>query len=342
MSVKQIGLSGLCWLLCGLGWLQAQGPITAPGSQDVPPLVAPFSGGANTAAPFNAALPETSGGGPLASSFARAPAGVTPEGIAIDEGSPPPPPPVPIPLGRPISPYLNYPRSPCCCGPVGGCGGPIGGELFIYSGMAFPVGTGIFNEFLRTGWDVEGGGRLFLFNPPSTAAWTGVLSIGNIFARTGIANRPVTLTNVQVRVPPPAGAVPSTQFFKTVPELTVTASSLNLTFVTLGGGREWWLCGSANPAAQHGCNWRVGFDAGGRWGSGMVQFNEIQHHTDLVGGMYAAIHTDVEWPFRCGIPFAGIRFEYQYIWTSLLQDQSFQNNSNFQSLNLLFQLGVRF
>ena len=43
--------------------------------------------------------------------------------------------------------------------------------------------------------------------------------------------------------------------------------------------------------------------------------------------------------FRCGIAFGGMRLEYDYIWTSLLQDQ---NNGNFQSLNLLFQLGVRF
>lgn len=336
MSVKQIGLSGLCWLLCGLGWVQAQGPITAPGSQDVPPLFTPFSGGGNTAAPSNAAVPETPSSGPLGSAFARAPAGVTPEGIAIDEGSPPPPPPVPIPLGRPISPYLNYPRSPCCCGAVGTCGGPIGSELFIYSGFAFPIGQGIFNQFLHTGWDIEGGGRLYMFNQPQTAAWTGILSIGNIFARTGNANEPVTLINVPVHV---ASAVPNTSAIAVIPQLPVTVSSLNLTFVTLGGGREWWLCGSADPGQQHGCNWRAGFDFGGRWGSGEVQFNEIQHHEHVVGGMYAAIHSDVEWPFRCGIPFAGVRLEYQYIWTSLLQDQ---NNGNFQSLNLLFQLGVRF
>jgi hypothetical protein len=70
-----------------------------------------------------------------------------------------------------------------------------------------------------------------------------------------------------------------------------------------------------------------------------VQFNEIQHHTDVIGGIFCALHSDVEWVYRCGIPFAGVRFEYNYIWTSLLQDQ---NNGNYQSLNLLFQLGVRF
>ena len=43
--------------------------------------------------------------------------------------------------------------------------------------------------------------------------------------------------------------------------------------------------------------------------------------------------------FRCGIPFAGVHMEYNYIWSSLLQDQ---NNGNFSSINLMLELGVRF
>jgi hypothetical protein len=212
--------------------------------------------------------------------------------------------------------------------------------LFIRSGWVFPVGGGIFNQFLRTGWDIEGGGELFLFNPPQTAAWTGTMSISNIFARTGDANQPITLHNVVVRVPPPNGSIAQgTQFFQSVPNLDLTVSSLNMTFVNLGFGREWWLCGSADPGRQRGLNWRAGIDLGGRWGSAKVEFNEVQHHTGVVGGIYGALHTDVEWPFRCGIAVAGIRLEYNYIWTSLLQDQ---NDGDFSSLNLLLQLGVRF
>lgn len=344
MSVKQIGLSGLVLALCSLGSLHAQETAPGSGTRDALPLYTPF--GTDTPSPYN---PVASGGGgaalPLSSAFAPAPAGTTPQGIAIDEGSPPPPPYVPIPLGLPRSPYLQYPHSPCCCGPVGKCGGPIGSELFVRSGMAFPIGGGIFNQFLHTGWDVEGGGRLLLFNPPSTAAWTVSLSVSNIFARTGNANQPITLFRVPVHTlqqspPSTTGAIASaTPVTVQVPELTVTVSSLNMTFANAGFGREWWLHGSADPGQQHGWNWRAGVDGGGRWGSASVQFNEIRHRTDVVGGMYAAIHSDVEYPFRCGIAFGGVRLEYNYIWTSLLQDQ---NNGDFQSLNLLFQLGVRF
>jgi len=112
-----------------------------------------------------------------------------------------------------------------------------------------------------------------------------------------------------------------------------------MTFVNIGFGREWWLLGSAIPGQQQGWNWRVGVDGGGRYGSAMVRFDQIQHHTGVVGGMYAAIDSDLEHSFRCGVFFVGMRLEYDYIWTPLLQDQ---NNGNFQSLNLLFQTGVRF
>lgn len=340
MSVKQIGLSGLCWLLCGLGWLSAQGPAVGPGGPSGLPTFSPFRTGAEDTGPPGNPVTSPTSAGPLASAFVPAPAGITPNGIALDEGNPPPPPNVPIPLGPPISPYLNYPRSPCCCGPIGKCGGPFGYDVFIRSGMAFPIGESIFNKYLHTGWDIEGGARLYMFNPPSTAAWVATMSISNIFLRTGDENQTIILNNVPVHVANTSSPFPSAGSIKVIPSLPLTVSSLNMTFVNLGFGRTCWLHGSANPGQQQHCwNWRVGWDGGGRWGSGEVQFNEIQHHTDVIGGLYGAIHSNIEWPFRCGIGLAGIRMEYNYIWTSLLQDQ---NNGNFSSINLLFQLGVRF
>jgi hypothetical protein len=343
MSVKHIGLSGLVVALCGLGMVRAQGPAPGSGSADVLPLYTPNgSDTPSSSSTGSAGLPST----PASSS--SAPAGTTAEGIAIDEGSPPIPPPVLPPLGPPASPWLQYPRSPCCCGPVGGCcSGPLGYEIFVRSGWVFPVGNSIFSKFLETGWDIEGGGRLLFFNPASTKAWTATVSVSNMFARTGDANQPIQLfnwaVNTAITIPGqpnvPGSVQATTPVVVHVPQVTATVSSLNMTFVNAGFGREWWLLGSANPGQQAGWNWRVGVDGGGRWGSAKVDFNEFQHHTDVVGGVYAAIHTDVEYPWRCGILFGGIRYEYNYIWTSLLQDQ---NNGDFQSMNLLLQLGARF
>jgi hypothetical protein len=217
--------------------------------------------------------------------------------------------------------------------------------MFARTGWAFPVGGGIFNQFLQPGWDVEGGGILYLFNPPSTAAWLGTLSVSNIFARTGNDNQPITLfrfpvhTVVQSQPTTTGGAAVATPTIVQVPEVTATVSSLNMTFVNMGFGREWWLRGSADPGQQKGWNWRIGCDMGGRYGTAKVDFDQFQHRTDVVGGLYGALHSDIECPFRCGIAFAGIRVEYNYIWTSLLQDQ---NDGDFSSINLLLQLGVRF
>ncbi len=331
MSLKRIGLSVLVAAICGLSELRAQYPVQE--SDIFPRYTASPSDGAS---PYN---PQASGQNSSdIPSFVPAPAGVDSAGIALNEGSPPAPPPTLIPLGQPASPYLTYPRSPCCCGPAG-ANGPLGGELFARSGIAFPIGSGIFNQYLHAGWDIEGGGRLFLFNPQQTAAWTGTLGISNVNLQTGRANQPVTLYRVPVHTAPPTPSPFPISETVVIPSLDVTVNSLNMTFVNMGAGREWWLWGSASPGAQGGWNWRVGIDGGGRWGSARVDFNEIQHHTGVVGGMYAAFDSDLEHAFRCGIFFVGVRFEYNYIWTHLLQDQ---NNGDFQSLSLLFSTGVRF
>jgi hypothetical protein len=331
MSVKRIGLSVLVAAICGLSGLRAQGPIH---ESDIFPR---YTANTTDASPYNP-LPPGQGDSSAIPSFVPAPAGTTPEGVALDEGSPPNPTPTLVPLGLPASPYLTYPRSPCCCGPAG-ANGPLGGEVFARSGIAFPIGGGIFNQYLHAGWDVEAGGRLLLFNPPQTAAWTGTLGISNVNLHTGSANQPVTLFRVPVHTAPPTPSPFPISETVVIPSLDVTVRSLNMTFVNMGFGREWWLWGSADPGAQAGWNWRVGIDGGGRWGSARVDFNEIQHHTGVVGGMYAAVDSDLERAFRCGVFFVGVRFEYNYIWTHLLQDQ---NNGDFQSLSLLFQTGVRF
>jgi hypothetical protein len=326
MRLKRIGLSGLVVALCGLGTVHAQAPAPGP---DLLRLYSP--NGMDSPSPYspsNAPRPPADAIG--GSTFAAVDGGST-----MQQQQP-----QSVVLGQPASSWLVYPRSPGCCGPVGGCGGPLGYEVFARSGIAFPGGGGIFGNFLRPGWDIEGGGRLLLLNPAVNKAWTVSLSVSNIFNRTGNDNQVITLNNVPVKttvIPP--GSTNPTPVTVTVPHVPVTLSSLNQTFFNFGLGREWYLLGSADPGLQNGCNWRFGVDGGGRYGTADVQFNEIQHHTGQTGGMYAAIHTDVEYPWRCGILQAGIRYEYNYLWTHLLQAQ---NGSNYQSSNLLFQIGARF
>jgi hypothetical protein len=140
---------------------------------------------------------------------------------------------------------------------------------------------------------------------------------------------------------PPYPGIPLTIFLQTPngPTLTNTSATLealNRTFLDVGGGYEWYLWGSAGC---HQKSWRIGCDTGGRWGSEKADFNEITHRTDVIGGVWGAVHTDLEIPCGCCLFQAGFRVEYGYIWSDIMQ---IQNKSDTQDLNILFSVGVRF
>jgi len=119
--------------------------------------------------------------------------------------------------------------------------------------------------------------------------------------------------------------------FSNVP---VTVRDSNRTLVGLGFGKEWYLWGSI---VDPGNKWRIGVDGGGRYGSGSMTFNEIRHRTDVLGGLYAAAHTDFEIPHgRCFL-YWGLRCEWAYTWGDILQRQS-----DVQEINVLATFGVRY
>jgi hypothetical protein len=243
-----------------------------------------------------------------------------------------PPPPL-----LPLNNWLAYKATPmCCC--FQGRHGPIHTEIFLRNGLAFVTGNSILGQVLKTGWDIDGGGRALFFNPQETRAWVVTLGVSNINNTARENPTSYTVHNVVVR----SGFFnPSTNTTNpvevVVPQVNVTVGGYTQTFVNLAGGQEYYLLGSANPS-QNCLMWRVGWDFGGRWGTSRIDLNEVRHHTDTVGGMFGAVHTDLEYPFHCAILQAGIRLEYNYIWNDALQEQ---NPSDFQSINLLFSGGVR-
>jgi hypothetical protein len=235
--------------------------------------------------------------------------------------------------GPGLSEWLEYPRSPHCCGPVG-ANGPINSELYVRSGFIFPVGGGALNRNLYNGWAIEAGGRVLFFNPAIDRAWTIDLGIVNIYNNAHGNSQQFTLFNAPVRVAGPTGTPVITNF----PVVSASPADLNQTFASLSGGREWYLWGTAD-CGRGAPNWRAGFDAGGRWGTGKLDMHEINHRLDVIGTAFFALHTDIEYPCGCCTPFAGLRGEYGYTWTDLLQHQ---NRADVPYLGLLFNLGVRF
>lgn len=301
MSFTRFCLGGLVVTFLGLGLARGQNPYSPFSGMNTPDLPTPNTGASGP------------GGGP--------PAFTGPEqgGASVPPGQ-----------TRTLSTWILGERAPGCCGPLG-CNGPIDAEVYLRSGFAFQLDGGVFGHSLDHGWTIEGGARTLFFNPAADRAWVVDLGLSNTFNTAANSDLQVTLFNVRV---PNASNQGGTQVLA---QVTGNVHNLNQTFVNMSGGREWYLRGNALDC--RGTNWRVGFDAGGRYGTARMDFQGITHRTDTLGGLFIAAHSDVEIPCGGCVFQAGIRTEYGYTWSDLLQRQ---NDGDIQQIQLLFTLGARF
>ncbi|MFO0843500.1 MAG: hypothetical protein U0797_14045 [Gemmataceae bacterium] len=259
---------------------------------------------------------------------------------------------LPTPPG--ITDYLGYLRPGGCCGPVGGSG-PINFEIVFRPGVSFPMGGSVPGNVMDPGFMIQGGLRTLFFNPAKDLAWTVEVGLTSVWYDAH-RDRVVNLTNVDRVIRNANGTVRTNNdgapIFERFPVVPVIPSSLNETYVHLALGHEIYVCGNAD-CGDDGPKVRVGYDAGGRWGSakliaprqpfigdnGDPRRDFPNHFNDVVGGLVGALHADYEIPFKCAMIHAGVRTEFSYIWADLLQRQ---NNTDLMSINLLFNLGCRF
>ncbi len=269
------------------------------------------------------------------------PAASVPGTLSLPADGVPPPSPVdgslsPTPAGPKLSDWILGGRTADCCGQVGGSA-PIGTELYLRWGLSLPVGGGFFSHTLSTGWTVQGGWRTLFFDQPGDAAWVVDLGLSDTSHHGQHDDSKAALHNIIL----PNALGTNVQ----VPRVLVTTRHLNRTFLNLGGGREWYLSGSGlkpcggDCAANEGTMCRVGVDVGGRWGSAKLELNEIKHRTEVLGGVYLAVHSDLEIPWGCCLFVVGARVEWDYIWSDILQRSV---DTDLQNVNLLMTLGVRF
>jgi hypothetical protein len=253
-----------------------------------------------------------------------------------------------------VSEWLAHPSGPYCGGPVGGHG-PIGSEVFLRTGVAIPLGDNIVSRVMGAGFMIQGGGRSLFFDRDVSRAWTVELGIASVWLDGGDNRDTVTLRNFAVRGINPANQ--QVDNIRTAAEFPVSPSSMNQTYVQLALGREIWFMGTADPS-EEGARARFGWDVGSRWGSARMVLHqaalenvadpfgrtqrirpELRPRNDVVGGLYLALHSDLEVPCGMCLFHAGVRLEYGYIWSDILQPH---NNADFQSINILFNTGVRF
>jgi hypothetical protein len=217
-----------------------------------------------------------------------------------------------------LSSWITYHKDNGCDGPTGN-GIPLMTELFLRSGFAVPTDATNFGRVLGLGWDIDGGGRILLFNPSETAAWTVTAGLSN-----------VNYHGVHSDIHFPVKVFVNNNLTK----VKVSVRQLNQTFANLGTGGEWYLWAPANAPGR---NWRIGLEGGGRWGTEKLDLHEIRHLTDTIGAVYAAAHSDVEWPLGACTFLAGLRLEWNYTWSDILQGKS-----DVMSFNGLFTAGIRF
>lgn len=222
-----------------------------------------------------------------------------------------------------LSDWIMY-RCDACEGRFGKVT-PLFTEIYAHAGASFPVGGMTLSRELKTGWSFVGGARAMFFNEQYTSAFIVDAHVINTHESGGAQNDefPVTITHNGQRVKFGPGGTPG-----------ATVEYSNRTMFGLGIGRDWYPWQAANA---EGCKWRIGIDGGGRYGSGRVVFNEFGHSTDVIGGLYAGIHSKVEIPIRSLIWHVGLRIEWAYTWSDVLQV-----TSDVQDINFFLTVGARY
>ena len=209
-----------------------------------------------------------------------------------------------------------------CCGPFG-ANGPIGAEIFLYTGPTIPSSGGTLYQQIHTGWMAEWGGRSLFFNTARDAAWTAKLSV--TFAYNGGVRR----------------AGPTFDYFG----LPVRVRDLERWSFTFGGGRDWFLLGSRDSGSS---NLRFGLETGGRWGTEHVDLlldifdplhqSDYLRRQDIFGAFYLGAHIDYEIPMGSWVWIGGFRAEHNWNFNDVLVG----NSSTLRDVNLLLSTGIRY
>jgi hypothetical protein len=238
-----------------------------------------------------------------------------PAATAILPGTTPAPVPTP---GGPVDAIFAATNGDYCCGPIG-AHGPVGQEVFVRAGITHPMGSGLLAENLKNGWMIEVGGRSNYFNSAGDAAWVLEPEITYSFNK----GKGIDITT-----------------FRGEP---TKVDSLVRWSAGLGVGRDYFLSRPGFIMDQYDANFRLGFDAGGRWGTGHVnltpisEVNGYRRHHDVFGQAFGAVTGTVEIPVGAYTALFGGRVEWDYTFSDFIS-----KGSSFQEVNALFTIGVRY
>jgi hypothetical protein len=242
---------------------------------------------------------------------AAAPIAPTPPTLVESPGVPPPVPAAPL-VGPP--PVLTND----CCGPIGGHG-PIGQEIYMRLGQSFPLGNTVLARNVGSGFSGQIGVRAQFFEPAGDTAWA-------IDAHVVYTHNPA-----------------DPQEIITLEDEPVSLRAIHRTGVGLGFGRDWFLNRPGFILDTWDTNFRLGWDLGGRWGSGHADFDTpfeqggYRRRYDVYGQAFAGVMGTMEVPVGGWQFLVGGRIEYAYMFSDLLP-----RGANLQEVVGYFMFGVRY
>ncbi|MBI2807893.1 MAG: hypothetical protein HYX68_23160 [Planctomycetes bacterium] len=222
-----------------------------------------------------------------------------------------------------LSDWIVYKRD--CCEGGAGRYTPLYTELYFGAGPSFPFGGQTLGRELQNGWSFKTGARVLFFNEPHSRAW--VVDVHIVNTRQGAREQgtefPVVVFQRGTKIEFGKNGLPG-----------ATLGDSNRTLVGVGLGRDWY---PGQPANASDPRWRFGLDVGGRYGSQRLTLNEARHLTDVIGSFYTGVRSDVEIPWGHWVLHTGIRAEWAYTFSDILQ-----RTSDVQEISLFLNAGVRY
>jgi hypothetical protein len=309
-------------VLAGTAGAAAQGPAPLPGLVAEPPIAAALPGGTVVG---STRAPQTGGVTILTPAAAPPPAPVGPPVAAPVIVAPPARPamggvvlPPPVPNGPPVPGCPVPGLGGDCCGPLG-AHGPVGQEVYFRFGASFPLGDGLLARGLNNGYTVQGGGRSQLFEPVGDTAWAVDLHLQYQY------NNATSEDVVTVRGEP------------------VIVRELHRWGVGVGIGQDMFLSAPGFVGGTWDANFRLGWDVGGRFGTGHVDLNPLfdldgyRRKQDTFCQPFAGVMASMEMPIGGWTCIAGGRLEWAY--TTRVD---WIKDDDFHEINALLMVGVRY
>lgn len=216
--------------------------------------------------------------------------------------------------------YQQQPNATGGCGPMG-ANGPIGSDVYARVGPSLVLTRTDFGKSLRTGWEIDGGGRSLFFSPEGDKAF--IVDLGVTYQYNH--GKPGPVFNLD-------GA-------------NFTVRNLYRTAASLGLGFDRYAFGPGFIGGMWDANFSYGFDGGARMGSSHVELNNLatfppglRRVQDVYFASFAGLHFDMEVPMGAWTFVSGVRA----VWSFTGMDFIPGANTNLSDLGLLLTVGVRY